>query len=208
MTAAHPSLFDLSRRGARSAARLCAGLIAGIAGMGVLGSCQVANPIRPVIRGDVDPTGRAWPFAPTELRVYPLTRVDRDERGRPVVVVYLETVDRWGDFSKAIGDLELRLYAGDRAVGSADDTLELTWPSVRLSDLEENAAWYDPASKMYRFTLGGLNRSGTALGAAEALLARGDPNPPTSRIRIMAVLRTVGPDGREIFLQDSYTIER
>lgn len=176
--------------------------------MGVLGSCQVVSPIRPVIRGDVDPTGRAWPFAPTELRVYPLTRLDRDERGRPIVVVYLETVDRWGDFSKAIGDLELRLYAGDRAIGSTDDTLELTWPGVRLSDLEENAAWYDPASKMYRFTLGGLNRSGTALGAAESLLARGDPKPPTSRIRIMAVLRTVGPDGREIFLQDSYTIER
>jgi hypothetical protein len=173
-----------------------------------LSGCQIARPVRPVIRGDVDPTGRAWPFAATELRIYPLTRLDRDERGRAVVVVYVESVDRWGDFTKALGELELRVYAGDRSIVSEPETLELTWPGINLSDLEENAAWYDPASKMYRFTLGGLTRSPRAGAIAETLLSRSEGASTPVRLRVMAALTTVGPDGRELLLQDSYVIER
>lgn len=178
------------------------------AAMSALSGCQVARPIRPVIRGDVDPTGRAWPFAATELRLYPLTRLDRDEQGRPVVVVYLESVDRWGDFTKTLGELELRVYAGDRSIVSDPETLELTWPGIKLSNLEENAAWYDPASKMYRFTLGGLSRSPRVGAIAETLLSRTEGAATPVRLRVMAALTTVGPDGRELLLQDSYVIER
>lgn len=170
--------------------------------------CQMARPVRPVIRGDVDPTGRAWPFAATQLRIYPLTRLDRDAQGRPVIVVYLESVDRWGDFSKALGQLELRVYAGDRSIVAEPETLELTWPGINLSDLEENAAWFDPASKMYRFTLGGLSRSPRTGAIAESLLERSADAPAPVRLRVMAALTTVGPDGRELLLQDSYVIER
>ncbi len=187
--------------GIRAALALCA------AGM-LLSACQLSRPIRPTVRGEVDPTAHAWPFAATELRIYPLTRLDRDAQGRAVVVVYIETVDRWGDFAKAIGELELRVYAGDRSIASDPETLELTWPGINLSDLEENAAWYDPASKMYRFTLGGLNRSVRAGSAAESLLARVEGAPTPVRVRVAASLTTTGPDGRELMLQDSFVIER
>lgn len=173
---------------------------------GGLGACRQVQFPRQVIRGNVDPTGRAWPFAATTLRVYPLTRVDRDSEGRPVLIAYIETVDRWGDFAKALGTLEVRLYAGDRAIGAGPDTQELTWPRIDLSNLEENASWYDPASKMYRLTLGGLSRSPRAIDAAEALLDRASPT--TKRLRVVTVLQSVGPDGKEIFLQDQYVIER
>lgn len=172
------------------------------------GACRLDPRARPVIRGNVDPTGRAWPFAATSLRVYPLTRLDRDASGEPVIVVYLESVDRWGDFTKAIGTLELRVYAGDRMLASSPDTLELTWPGINLSDLEENAAWFDPASKMYRFTLGGLGRSARIIGSANALLDPTEGASPLQRLRVVAALTTVAPDGREILLQDSYVIER
>lgn len=174
----------------------------------VLGACRLDSRVRPVIRGDVDPSGRAWPFAPSSVRIYPLTRLDRDESGSPVIVVYLESVDRWGDFAKALGTLELRVYAGDRDISSDPDTLELSWPGIRLSDLEENAAWYDPASKMYRFTLGGLNRSPRIISTVNALLDRSEGEAPRQRLRVVAALTSTGPDGREVLLQDSYVIER
>lgn len=187
----------------RAPAAICAGILL----VGPLASCRFNPQVRPVIRGDVDPTGRAWPFAPTEARIYPLTRLDRDASGQPVIIVYLETVDRWGDFAKALGALELRVYASDRAISSSPETLELSWPGISMSNLEENAAWYDPASKMYRFTLGGLSRSGRVYDAAKALLDR-EASSPRQRLRVAASITAVGPDGREILLQDSYVIER
>lgn len=196
----------MRRPGRLSSPSLAAAIGAGVflvAGPG----CRSVHFPRSVIRGDVDPTGRAWPFAPTGLRVYPLTRLDRDADGRPVIILHVETVDRWGDFAKALGELEVRVYAGDRSLGAPPETLELTWPSINLSNLEENASWYDPASKMYRLTLGGLNRSPRAVMAAEALLDM-NAESPTARLRIVAVLRTAGPDGRESYLQDQYVIDR
>lgn len=180
--------------------------MAGACMLGAVSGCRQMQLPRPVVRGVVDPSGQTWPFAPTTLRIYPLTRVDRDANGRPIVVIYLETIDRWGDFAKGLGDLEIRLYVGDRALGAGPDTLELSWPDVNLSNLEENASWYDPASKMYRLTLGGLSRSPRALDAAESLLNRAGPT--TSRLRVVAALQTVGPDGRETLLQDQFVIER
>ena len=202
----HPRRSRRSRSRALTARAVCAGVL----GVCVLVSgvaCRLDPRIRPVIRGDVDPTGRAWPFAPTEARIYPLTRLDRDASGEPVVIVYLETVDRWGDFAKALGTLELRVYAGDRSISSAPETLELSWPDIDMSSLEENAAWYDPASKMYRFTLGGLARSPRIYDAASVLLDRNTPS-PRQRLRVAASITSAGPDGREILLQDSYVIER
>lgn len=174
----------------------------------VVGGCRMDPRVRTVIRGDVDPTGRAWPFAPSSVRIYPLTRLDRDASGQPVIIVYMETVDRWGDFTKALGTLELRVYAGDRALEGWPETLELSWPGIALTDLEENAAWYDPASKMYRFTLGGLSRSPRISGAANELLDHSAGTTTIRRLRVVAALTTAGPDGREILLQDSYVIER
>lgn len=173
-----------------------------------VGGCRMDPRVRTVIRGDVDPTGRAWPFAPSSVRIYPLTRLDRDASGQPVVIVYMETVDRWGDFTKALGTLELRVYAGDRALEGWPETLELSWPGIALTDLEENAAWYDPASKMYRFTLGGLSRSPRVSSAANELLDHSAGATTIRRLRVVAALTTAGPDGREILLQDSYVIER
>lgn len=184
-------------------------MAASLVGAGVaLSGCRIARPMRPTIRGEVDPNAHAWPFAATELRIFPLTRLDRDAQGRAVVVVYIETVDRWGDFAKAIGELELRVYAGDRSIASDPETLELTWPGINLSDLDENATWFDPASKMYRFTLGGLNRSGRAGSAAESLLAMVEGAPTPVRLRVAASLTTTGPDGHALMLQDSFVIER
>ncbi|GJM19280.1 MAG: hypothetical protein DHS20C14_14930 [Phycisphaeraceae bacterium] len=92
------------------------------------------------------------PFEPVALRVFPLTRLDRDAEGQAQVVLHVELKDEWGDTVKGAGLLTVQLLRpqGERA-GTGKD--EVRWDVSLWSD-EDNARHYDPSSRTYRIVLG------------------------------------------------------
>src|SRR5258706_325686 len=49
------------------------------------------------------------PFAPASLRIFPLTRMDRDSGGHGIILFHFELRDRWGDGVKWPGNLQVQL---------------------------------------------------------------------------------------------------
>ncbi len=142
------------------------------------------------------PTGGetvAHPFAPASLQIHPLTRVDHDAKGALWIICHIELKDAWGDTTKAVGQLQIELYKPVGGPGSGVGTQELTW-DVNLSDLDQNAALYDSATRTYRLQ---LENAPTWVG--------GEGNKP-ARVRLRAILRTRGPDGQPLMLKDEYVI--
>lgn len=124
------------------------------------------------------------PFEPVALRVFPLTRVERDAAGAAQIVLHLELKDEWGDTVKGVGALTVQLLrpAGVASGGGRD---EVRW-DVSLWGAEENARYYDPSSRTYRIVLGDVP------GWVDAMMSRSDPE---DRVRITAQLRTPTGDG-------------
>jgi hypothetical protein len=151
--------------------------------------------------GDTARDARDNPFVPRSIRIFPLTRLDMDERGRAIIVCHVEMKDRWGDGVKSAGTLEVQLYRSE----GASDVQESRW-SVDLNDLDLNAALYDPASRTYRVQLGDLPAWVAAMAARSeqgASISAGE-----SRLRLRAVLRLHDDGGRESVLRDDYVIQR
>ncbi|MBX3359690.1 MAG: hypothetical protein KF745_14820 [Phycisphaeraceae bacterium] len=111
-----------------------------------------------------DPSGATAPgsFAAERMRLLPLTRFsrERDSAGQwtDQLVCHIEFKDRFGQVTKALGDLRIELY---RPTGSATDpdmteTQALIW-NVDLSNPAENALMYDDlVTRSYIVHLGGL----------------------------------------------------
>lgn len=151
----------------------------------------------------VDESGRVevGPFAPASLRVHPLTHLARDDQGRAMIVCHIEFADRWGDTTKGIGQLAVRLY---RPLGASGKSArqEAAW-DIDLTDLQYNATLYDPVTRTYRVQLGGLpGWVGDLVGGDE--LAPG----PSRRVILRVALTTWSAGGRETVLRDEMTIER
>ena len=127
------------------------------------------------------------PFAPASLLIHPLTRVDRDDAGRPLIVCHIELKDEWGDSCKGRGPLRVELYRASS--GAAPGVQELKW-EVDLRNLERNTALYDPATRTYRLPLEG----------APAWVLDGN-------LRLRAAITADGPTGEARLLSDDYTIE-
>jgi hypothetical protein len=144
----------------------------------------------PPLEGPVA-AGVPRPFAPVVMQVHPLTRIVRSEGDSAMVVCHLEMRDSWGDACKGAGKLSVQLYRGDRAGGTG--VQELRW-EVDLTDLEQNAKLYDPATRTYRLMLEGL----------PPRLASPDAR---DRLRLRAILQTWGTKGEERILQDEYVLE-
>ncbi|TVQ62116.1 MAG: hypothetical protein EA378_06540 [Phycisphaerales bacterium] len=139
-------------------------------------------------------------FAGDSIRVHPLTQLEL-EPGRGVsLACHVEVRDRWGDTVKAIGVLQVQLYRPVPGLDAAREVQELVW-DVDLNNLERNAAWFDPVTRTYRVRL-------TGLPAWAERMATGDADGETQRLRVRAVLRTVGADGRERVLRDDLVIQR
>ncbi len=142
----------------------------------------------------------AWAFAAESIRVHPLTQLEL-EPGRGVTLAcHVEVRDRWGDTVKAVGDLQVQLYRPVPGLDATREVQELVW-DIDLNNLERNAAWFDPVTRTYRVRL-------TGLPAWAERIATGEASGEAGRLRLRAVLRTVGPDGRERILRDDLIIQR
>jgi hypothetical protein len=136
----------------------------------------------------------ASPFAPKTLELHPLTRVERDGSGKPLIVCHIELHDEWGDTCKATGQLQVQLYRPVGGRQSGLGTQELAW-DVDLSDLEMQRL-FDSATRTYRLELEGAPEWVLPAGGA-----KGDPHG-----RLRAVLTSTGPQGETRTLSSEYSL--
>jgi hypothetical protein len=151
------------------------------------------------------PALAASPFAPASLRVFPLTRLDRDTDGRGIIVFHFELRDRWGDGVKWPGNLQIQLYRPTGNLFSGMEVQEREWSVTDMADPEGNSALFDPATRTYRVQLGGLPDWAEVLAGA----ARSESSTPYLKLR--AVFAPAGPGGgagEQRFLQDEFVITK
>lgn len=95
----------------------------------------------------------ANPFAPTTLRIEPITRIE-PENGGARIELHIELTDRFGDDVKAIGILRAQLLRVGADLDPAGAARVANW-EIDLSDPEVNASYYDPVTRTYRASLTG-----------------------------------------------------
>ncbi len=175
-----------------------------VSALGLLLSALISCGSPPRMGGDVStevPIG-TWPFAPSSLRVYPLTHLERGEDNKGRVICHIELKDRWGDSSKGVGALRIAMYGpGTGQPGGA--SVQLAKWEVNLSDLARNTALFDPATRTYRIQLTGVPEWVARL-AAGGEAAKG----LASGVTLQATLSVVGPDGRVADLKDEFVVQR
>lgn len=172
----------MTRWGLRAVVGVSAALIAGgCAGPGTLEQ----RPAGQVAHGWRAP----GPFPPVALRVFPLTRLERDEQGRARLILHVELKDEWGDTVKGAGELtvQLRRPPGMASGGGRD---EVRW-DVSLWGSEDNARYYDPSSRTYRVVLGDLP------AWVEALVptSPGEGSRGEASVKVTAQFKTPKADG-------------
>ncbi len=147
-------------------------------------------------RGDLERVALA--FVPETIRIHPLTHLEWSADKGGSIIALIEMHDRWGDTTKGVGELQVQLYRPETGLDAGIEVQELKW-AVSLSDLEANALWFDPVTRMYRITLGDVPDW-------VADIAR-EPPGSGGRVRLRALLTTIGPDGRERVLRDDYLVQ-
>lgn len=120
--------------------------------------------------------GARSPFAPKEMRIFPLTHLERvpGEGERTRIVCHLEFVDRWFDTCKAVGKVEVEIYRPGGGLNPGVDVRAGRW-EIDLTNLERNAEWFDPVTRTYRLQLdlpAELERARGDAGKAAALRLR------------------------------------
>ncbi len=136
-------------------------------------------------------TETPYPFTPASIEVHPLTRMTRDAAQHPLLICHVECRDSWGDTCKTFGALQILLYRG--TPGEATGVQDLRW-DVDLTDLDRNAALFDPATRTYRLPLQDV--PDWAGGGSTA----------GSRLRLRAVLTTVDARGKPTTLEDEFVV--
>ena len=87
---------------------------------------------------------------PERLRIHPLSRLERDERGELRLTCHLEVVDRWGQSVKWLGRVRVELYQptnpggepGEQPAMSGGERQSKYW-EVDLTEPAQNALMYD-----------------------------------------------------------------
>lgn len=166
----------------------------GALAVGVVGASLAGCAVRPGV--DLDSpagpnTGTPYPFAPASMEIHPLTRLTQDSSHRPLLIGHVEFKDAWGDTCKVFGNLQVQLYRG--TPGEAVGVQELRW-DVDLSDLERNAALFDPATRTYRLPLQDVPEWA------------GAGSEPGGRLRLRAILTSVDAKGRPATLEDEFVL--
>jgi hypothetical protein len=142
------------------------------------------------------------PFAPVNLRIHPLTHLERDSQGAVFLLAHIQLRDRWSDLCKGVGTVQLFLYKPTGLGGSGQEEQELRW-EIDLFDLDQNAIFFDPATQTYRFSLGNLP------GWVEQMVPGGDKTATgPGRFRVIARFTTPTPDGGQIVLVDELVVGR
>lgn len=165
-------------------------LISAIA-LGGLAGCLVGCQRGVVIREEVIEADEGMvvpgPFAPTAMRIHPLTHTEADgESSR--IVLHVEVRDGWGDTIKGVGDVQVHLRrSGSATIGESG----IKW-DIDLRDLTTNVSYFDSVTRTYRFVLSGMPDW-------FAIEGRG-------KLRVQ--FRTARGDGSIEVFQDEFEIER
>jgi hypothetical protein len=132
------------------------------------------------------------------MKVHPLTRIDRDSAGGLWIICHVELRDAWGDPVKGAGRFQMQLYRPASRL-SGLGVQELTW-DVDLTDLEQNAALYDAATRTYRFPL---------RDAPEWLAEPADTGVlgPVGRGMLRAVFSSADAIGQPLELQHEFVLQ-
>jgi hypothetical protein len=142
------------------------------------------------------------PFAPTIIRVHPLTHLDRDAQGDVVLLVHVQMRDRWTDVCKGVGTMQFFLYQPTGLGGAGQEEQVLRW-EVSLDDLDANAVFFDPATQTYRFSLRSLPPW------MEQMAPGGDAGSGgPGRFRLLARFATRSAQGGSVVLVDELVISR
>lgn len=180
----------------------------GLAALGTVGllsgGCALARTTGLATQGVSQEDAEVGPFAPASLRVHPLTHLERDPERGVYLLVHVQLRDRWSDICKGVGVMHLALFQQTGLGGSGQEVQLLQW-QVDLWDLEKNAAFFDPATQTYRFSLSGLP------GWIEAMApgAGGDrASMGPGKFRVRARLTTATPQGAETVLVGELLVER
>ena len=125
------------------------------------------------------------PFAPTEMRIHPLTHAEAvGVNGQ--IVLHVEVRDGWGDTIKGIGDVQVRLRrSGATTLGESGTKWD-----IDLRDFSTNVSYFDSVTRTYRFVLTGLPDWFTLEG----------------RGRLRVLFRTARADGSIEVFQDDFEI--
>ncbi|RMH29244.1 MAG: hypothetical protein D6692_04415 [Planctomycetota bacterium] len=162
-----------------------------LACMVTLTACQ---PRGVVVREQVVRVGEGLvmpgPFSPKAMRVHPLTHAELDADGTPRVILHIELKDAWGDSVKGVGRVQAQLWRDGQSPENA------TRYDVDLRALDDNATFYDPATRTYRIVLGGL-----PAWLDQTVRAESGPN---ARLRVLFLTSEV--DGTPLVLRDEFVV--
>lgn len=156
---------------------------------------------------DPGPPSTEGAFGPESLRIYPLTRLDKSADGKPIVVCHIELKDRWGDTTKGVGKLEIRLLR-PTAAPAASSPSDQTW-ELDLSNWELNSSLYDKATRTYRIQLGEIPAWLAELAPAGKSETKSDlkaDGTPVCRLRASYIPR--GSADAPVRLQDEFVVRR
>ena len=131
-------------------------------------------------------------FAPSGMRISPLTRLETGVDGKAELAVYFELADRWGHTVKSPGVVQVQLYRLG-GVSSSLATLADRW-EADLTDGARNSALFD-ATGMYRLPLAQL-----PVWLSERMAGGGE----RVRVRLRVFYRTVGAGGVTVDLRDTF----
>lgn len=127
------------------------GIGAGLLGLLALSGCYQGVNIREEVTRAEDGMWVPGPFAPTEMRIHPLTHAEvfgEQER----LIVHMEIRDGWGDTIKGVGRVTIRFRkSGATTIGESG----VKW-DIDLRDLATNVSYFDSVTRTYKFVLTGL----------------------------------------------------
>jgi hypothetical protein len=141
----------------------------------------------------------AYPFAPTALRIHPLTHIESgwEKAGeapeRSQLILHFELLDRYGDSVKGLGALRVELYRPAAAAGPGMESQDLSWDVAGMELPEANTRRFDMATRTYRVPLVAPTWLAEAANKGE-------------RVRVRVIMRTPGAEGERI-LEDEYLIQ-
>ncbi|MGQ0628745.1 MAG: hypothetical protein ACT4PL_11680 [Phycisphaerales bacterium] len=167
------------------------------------------EPGRPGPRGNKKPSGEAMLalVEPARIRIHPLSRLERDDRGILRLTSHLELADAAGHSTKWLGRVRIELYrpaaagaeTGDSPALSGGETQAKFW-EVDLTDPAQNALVYDDlVTRTYILPL-------VDLPEWVAKLQQGASREPWLTLRAYFITWDAG--GRERILETSARIRR
>ncbi|MBO6512539.1 MAG: hypothetical protein JJ974_01065 [Phycisphaerales bacterium] len=161
-------------------------LAAGVLGAITLSAgCNRVVSIREEVTEADDGMVRPGPFAPSEMRIHPLTHVESVGDVKRIVL-HMELRDGWGDTVKGIGAMSIQLgRSGSASIGQSGTRWD-----IDLRDFETNVSYFDSVTRTYRFVLSGLPDWFTADG----------------RGRLRVQYRTGRTDGSIESMQDDFQL--